>query len=79
MIKSACFLMKKAAASSVFLIVAGTLLVLISQFINLTTVVPAIFSYVGFILIVAGLLIMLITTVAILLPRISRQLEQCQH
>ncbi len=79
MIKSACFLMKKAAASSVSLIAVGTLLVLTSQLINLTTVVPAIFSYAGFISIFVGLLIMLITTIVILLPKISRQLEQCQH
>ncbi len=79
MIKSACFLMKKAAASSVSLIVMGTLMVLISQFINLTTAIPAIFSYIGFIAIFVGLLIMLITTIVILMPKISRQLEQCQH
>ena len=79
MIKSACFLMKKAAASSVSLIVLGTVVVLISQFINLNTAVPAIFSYIGFISIFVGLLIMLITTVVMLLPKISRQLEQCQH
>jgi len=79
MIKSACFLMKKAAASSVSLIAMGTMLVLISQFINLNTAVPAIFSYAGFISIFVGLLIMLITTIVIMMPKISRQLEQCQH
>ncbi len=79
MIKSACFLMKKAAASSVSLIVIGSFLVLASYFLNLTNLIPVIFSYLGFISIFVGLLVMLVTLVTIMLPSISKQLEQCQH
>lgn len=79
MIKSACYLMKKATASSVSLILVGGLLVLLSQLMTLGTVVPAIISYLGFISVFIGLLVMLITLVAIMFPKVSQSLEQCQH
>ncbi len=79
MIKSACYLMKKAAASSATFIVLGGIIVLISQLLNLGTVAPAILSYLGFISVFVGLLIMLITLLALMLPKVSQRLEQCQH
>lgn len=71
--------MKKAAASSVTFIVLGGALVLMSHLLNLSSVAPAIFSYLGFLSIFSGLLIMLVTLFTIMLPKVSKRLEHCQH
>jgi len=79
MIKSACNLMKKATTSSISLVLAGSVLVLLSKLIVLDTMLPSITSYAGFILIFAGVLLMLLTMGAVMVPKISQRLEQCQH
>lgn len=79
MIKSACKRMKMAAVSSVGFIFVGSLLVLIAQQLSLETALPAALTTLGFFSILAGLLVMVITAVAIMLPSISRRLDLCQH
>lgn len=79
MIKSACNLMKKASAFTVFLILIGSLLVLVAQFLPMGNFVPAMFLYLGFILVHTGLFLLLITLIALLFPRVNERLEQCQH
>lgn len=79
MIKSACKLMKLAAVSSAALMVAGGLLVLVAQQISLESTLPAIFISLGFFSIIAGLLVLVGTTVAVMLPTVSRRLDLCQH
>ena len=79
MIKSACSLMKLAAVSSVALILAGSLLVLVAQQLSLETVLPAIFTSLGFFSIILGIFVMVGTAIVVMLPYISRQLDLCQH
>ena len=79
MIKSACKLMKLAAVSSAAFMVAGGLLVLVAQQISLESALPAILTSLGFFSIVAGLLVLVGTVVAVMLPTVSRQLDLCQH
>ena len=71
--------MKKAAVSSVVLFVTGILLVLVAQQISLQSSLPAIFLALGFVSIVVGVLVMAVTIIVIMLPRVSRQLDLCQH
>jgi hypothetical protein len=78
-IKSACDAMKKAAVSSVALFIAGIVLVLVAQHLSLHSALPATFLALGFISIVAGVLVMAITIIVIMLPKVSRQLDLCQH
>jgi len=79
MIQSACNLMKIATVSSVAFIVAGSLLVLVAQQLSLETVLPAIFTSLGFFSIISGMLAMIGTAVAAMLPKVSRKLDLCQH
>ncbi|MEA3303373.1 MAG: hypothetical protein U9Q75_08890 [Pseudomonadota bacterium] len=79
MIKSACSLMKKAVVSSVVLFLSGIVLVLVAQQLSLQSALPATFLALGFISIVVGVVIMAVTIIAIMLPKVSRQLELCQH
>ena len=79
MIKSACDVMKKAAVSSVALFVTGVVLVLVAQQISLQSALPATFLALGFISIVVGVLVMAITIIVIMLPKVSRRLDLCQH
>ncbi len=79
MIQSACNLMKVATVSSVVFIVAGSLLVLAAQQLSLETVLPAIFTSLGFISIMTGMLVMIGTAAAVMLPNVSRKLDLCQH
>lgn len=79
MTKSACHIMKSAAISSAALMVAGGLLVLVAQYLSLGSVLPAIFISLGFFSIITGLLVLVGTIVAVMLPTVSRQLDLCQH
>lgn len=79
MIKSACHLMKTAAVTSATFIILGGLLVLAAQHLPLENVLPATIIAVGFISIAAGVLVMLGTVIAVMLPSVSRQLDLCQH
>lgn len=71
--------MRKAVVSSLVLIAAGSLLVLLALLLPLQSVVPVILTSVGFMAIFAGAAVMLVTVVAVMLPTVSRQLELCQH
>ena len=71
--------MKISAVSSVALFVSGIILVLVAQQLSLQSALPATFLALGFISIVVGVVVMAVTIVAIMLPKVSRQLELCQH
>ena len=79
MIKSACNLMKQAVALSVTFIVGGGLLVLMVQLLSLETMAPVVITYLGLFSIFAGVLILFVTIIAIMVPKVSRQLDPCQH
>lgn len=71
--------MRKAVVSSLALIAAGSLLVLLALLVPLQSVVPVVLTSAGFMAIFAGVVVMLITVIAVILPRVSSRLELCQH
>ena len=77
--KSACNVMKLAAISSAALILVGSILVLFAQQLSFGTVLPAILTSMGFLSIIVGVVFLLGTAVAVMLPYVSRQLDLCQH
>ena len=79
MIKSACNALKQAVVSSVAFIAAGVLLVLSAQLQLLPTILGAIITYVGFFSVLSGVLLIAIVVLAVMLPKINRQLDLCQH
>ena len=79
MIKSACNTLKQVVVSSAAFIAVGVLLVLFAQLPSLSTVLPAIITYLGFFSVLSGVLLIAITAFAVMLPKINRQLELCQH
>lgn len=79
MIKSACDLMKRAVVLSVMFIAGGSLFVLMAQLLPLETMVPVIFTYLGLFSMFAGVLVIFVTIMAIMMPKVSRQLDLCQH
>lgn len=79
MIKSACNLMKRTVVLSVTFIAGGSLLVLMAQLLSLETMTPVVFTYLGLFSMFAGVLIIFATIIAIMVPRVSRQLDLCQH
>ncbi len=79
MIRSACNLMKQAVVLSVAFIIGGGMLVLMAQLLSLETMAPVVFTYMGFFSIFAGVLILVATSIVIMVPKVSRQLDPCQH
>ena len=79
MIKSACNIMKKSVMLSAVFIVVGTILEIITQFLTFETIVPAIFTYGGLLIISLGIVIILVTAVAVMIPKVNRTLDICQH
>lgn len=79
MIKSLCNLMQKAVLSSVALIVVGGLLVFGAQLMSFQTMLPVIVTYLGVASISTGLLVLAVTAIAVMLPKVSHQLALCQH
>lgn len=71
--------MKMVTVSSVALIVTGTLFALVALQLPLGTVLPVIFTSLGFFLILAGMLTIVGTIVAIMFPYVSHRLDHCQH
>ncbi len=71
--------MKISAVSSVAFFVTGVVLVLLAQQISLQSVLPAVLLALGFFSIVVGVLVMGVTIITIMLPKVSRQLEHCEH
>lgn len=71
--------MKLAAVSAAAFMVSGGLLVLVAQQLSLETALPAILTSLGFFSIITGLLVLVGTTVAVMLPTVSRRLDLCQH
>lgn len=79
MIKSACSVMKKTVVFSISLIVIGSIFEVAALLMSLTSVFPATFTYLGLGFILFGVIGLAATTLAIMLPVVSRQLDACQH
>ena len=72
-------LMKQSVILSVTFIIGGRFLVLMAQLLSLETMVPVVFTYLGLLSIFAGVLILFVTFIVTMVPKVSRQLDSCQH
>lgn len=79
MFKSACDTMKKSILLSAILIASGSALEVLALFLSFESMVPALFIYGGFAAISLGIVLMLLTLVATLLPGVNERLSSCQH
>lgn len=79
MFKSACDAIKKSVMLSAFFLTIGALLEIAAQFLTLESMVPVFFAYAGVMAIFLGLVGMLGTLVAVLIPTINQRLKACQH
>lgn len=79
MITSACIVMRNTAISAISLVGAGSLLVLLAQLMTLQTALPVFISYLGLFSIFIGMVTMVATMLAILLPAVSRRLDLCEY
>ncbi len=79
MINSACYLMKKAILTALLLMAVGGSLEVLAIFLPEHSIYHILLVYLGFFSIFASLITIVSTFIAILLPSISKQLEQCQH
>ncbi len=79
MIKSACNLMRRAVVLSAAFIVGGGLLLLVVQLLSLEAMASVVFNYLGLFSILAGILMFFATIIAIMVPKVNRQLDACQH
>ncbi len=77
--KSACNVMNKSIMISVIFLSVGILLEIIAQFLSFESMVPALFTYIGFFAIFLGLSIITGTIIAILIPKVNHYLDSCQH
>ena len=79
MIESACSIMKKSIVLTAVLLLTGTLLGIIAQFLSLETIAPVVFTYSGVFAISLGLIIFAATLIAIMIPKVNQHLDSCQH
>lgn len=79
MTKSACDLMKKSAVLALGFAGAGALFLLMLQLFATGSLISVILWYLAFFSIVAGVLVMVITAFAVLLPPVNRRLELCRR
>ena len=79
MIKSACSTMKKSLALSGVLLLTGIILEVIAQFLSLESMIPALFAYAGAISIFLGFIVLVAALIAMMIPKVNRDLDSCQH
>lgn len=79
MFKSTCDAIKKSVMLSAFFLTIGALLEIAAQFLTLESMVPIFFAYAGVMAIFLGLVGMLVTLVAVLIPTINQRLQACQQ
>jgi len=61
------------------LTLTGVILEIIAQFFTFETIIPVVFTYGGFLAIALGLAIILLTSIVVMLPKVSKHLDACQH
>ncbi|MCW8932431.1 MAG: hypothetical protein OQL19_19620 [Gammaproteobacteria bacterium] len=79
MFKSACDVVKKSVMLSALFLTIGALLEIAAQLLTLENMIPVFFAYAGVMAIFIGLVGILATLVAVLIPGINQRLQACQH
>lgn len=79
MFRSACDLMKKSTLTSATLVIGGALLSLLAPTLPTKSALPMLVSYLGLFAVVFGSLLMVAIAIAILLPKVSRDMNLCRH
>jgi hypothetical protein len=79
MFKSACDTMKKSIITASLLLVFGTIIGLSGLLFSLESVYPVLIIYAGLFAISLGVLILLITLLAVMIPSVNQRLDACQH
>jgi len=79
MFKSACDVVKKSVILSALLLVAGALLEVGSMFLSLESTLPVYFAYAGILAMFIAVLVLFITLIAVLIPKVNQHLQSCQH
>ena len=79
MIKSTCDVMKKSIMLSAFFLTIGALLEIAAQFLTLESMLPVYFAYAGVFAIFLGIVGILATLIAVMIPKVNHNLRACQH
>ncbi|MCP3850733.1 MAG: hypothetical protein GY694_10935 [Gammaproteobacteria bacterium] len=79
MFKSACDTVKISVMLSAFFLINGALLEMAAQFLTLDSMTPVFLAYAGVIAIFLGLVGLLGTLFAVMLPNVNQRLQACQH
>lgn len=79
MFNSACDAMKKSVMLSAFFLTIGALLEIAAQFLTLENMIPVYFAYAGVFAIFLGVVGIFATLVAIMIPKVNKHLQTCQH
>jgi len=79
MFKSACDAVKKSVILVAFFFALGATLEIVAQFLTLEGVIPVYFAYMGIIAIFVGLIILVATLIAVMIPKVNQHLQACQH
>ncbi len=79
MFKSACDVVTKSVILAAFFFAIGVTLEIVAQFLTLEGVIPAYFAYMGIIAMFMGLIILLATLIAVMVPKVNQHLQACQH
>ncbi len=79
MFKSACDTVKISVMLSAFFLINGALLEIAAQFLTLDSMTPVFLAYAGVMAIFLGLVGLLGTLFAVMLPNVNQRLQACQH
>jgi len=79
MFKSACDVVKKSVMLSASLLFVGALLEIGAIFLTLESTIPVYFAYAGILAMFIAVLVLFMTLIAVLIPRVNQHLQSCQH
>ena len=79
MFKSACDVVKKSVMLSAFFFTMGALLEILAQIITTENMIPIYFAYLGIFAMLIGFIVLFVTLIAVLIPKVNQHLQSCQH
>jgi hypothetical protein len=79
MFNSACNTVKKSIMLSILFLTIGVLLEIVAQILTLENMIPVYFAYAGIFAIFIGIVGIIATLIAVMIPKVNRHLQECQH
>jgi hypothetical protein len=79
MFKSACDMVKMSVMLSAFFFTMGALLEILAQILTAENMIPIYFSYIGIFAMLIGFIVLFVTLIAVLIPKVNQHLQSCQH